>query len=198
MSGSRRPPQTKWAARAAAEAASQRRKRWLGKIVTVAVLGVLISVSTGTWVDDFSARRPGLWKMVTETGSMEHPTREVRICLDKPTEAALFRLAMGGSQGTCDSPSGKRRGDTMTTDMVCTVGETRITTRTIMTFKGDTEYHREIKAHFDPPTRTGRSDATSSQDAKWLGPCPDDMRPGDIVTPSGARSNLDALISANQ
>ncbi len=198
MIRSSRKPQTKWAARMAAQVAAQRTKRLAIRVGVFSALGFLICVSTGTWIDDFSRRRPGLWKMVTESGSIWKPVREVRICIDSVTEAALFRLTQARNEGDCLVTKTDRRGEKLTTDVTCRMGETRITSQSVLTIKGDVAFHAEIKAHFEPPTRQGRSDATSVQDARWVGACPDDMAPGDIVMPSGVRVTLNALLGVGR
>ncbi len=198
MIRSSRKPRSKWAARLAAQEAAKRHKKLAIRIGVYAVLGLVVCVTTGTWIDDFSKRRPGLWKMVTESGSVWKPVREVRICIDAASEAALFRLTQGRNEGDCIVKKTDRRGERLITETVCRVGDTEITARAVLTIKGDVAYRSEINAHFDPPTRSGRTDATSVQDARWIGACPDDMEPGDIVMPSGVRVTLNALLGLSR
>jgi len=47
-------------------------------------------------------------------------------------------------------------------------------------------YHVETQGRFDPPL-AGLAETHTVQDAKWTGPCPADMRPGDMVTTSPGR-----------
>ena len=192
MIGVDRFPRGKTTAEQAARSLARRRQR----VVVIAIglaLGAIVYAATGTRVDHSSKRKPGLWHIVTETGSMTAPSREIRICIDSATEDTLYQLSTnGGSGAACDRTGVRRLNDTLTTEMVCKVGETKITTQTVITYNGDSAYHSEIKAHFDPPTMNGRSGSTARQDAKWLGSCPADMQPGDVVLPGGLRTSLSA------
>jgi hypothetical protein len=41
----------------------------------------------------------------------------------------------------------------------------------------------------DPPM-AGHADSTFTQDGKWQGACPADMKPGDMVMPTGMKMNI--------
>jgi hypothetical protein len=44
----------------------------------------------------------------------------------------------------------------------------------------------------------GKSDSTTTQQAKWIGACPPDMRPGDLVTGNGVKINLRDLATGKK
>ena len=67
-----------------------------------------------------------------------------------------------------------------------------MTSHSVMTFTGDSAYKTDTQTHFDPPMM-GRSDSSMAQEAKWAGPCPADMQPGDMIGPNGMKMNLKSL-----
>jgi hypothetical protein len=61
-----------------------------------------------------------------------------------------------------------------------------------MTSSGDSAYKIVSDGRFEPPMG-GTSQTHSEQEAKWVGACPADMHPGDMVmkTPQGeSRMNI--------
>ena len=51
-----------------------------------------------------------------------------------------------------------------------------------MTLTGDTGYHTEINATYDPPFM-GMKESQTMLDGKYVGPCRDGLVPGDFITP---------------
>jgi hypothetical protein len=52
-----------------------------------------------------------------------------------------------------------------------------------MTFQGDDSYHMEVHSSH------GGVDAVTIMDGKYLGACPVDMKPGDLILPNGMKMN---------
>jgi hypothetical protein len=143
---------------------------------------------------DLPPRKPGLWLMtMTMSGGGGQPLREMRLCVDSSTEAAM--LAVGGNmlKDACSKNEVKRDGFMVTTSAVCDMGSTRMTSRGTTRFDGDTAYHSEIQTKYDPPFM-GRAVSDMTQDAKWIGPCPADMQPGDVVMPNGMKMNFKTMM----
>jgi hypothetical protein len=88
-------------------------------------------------------------------------------------------------------------GAVVTTESECKIGDSTFTTTSTINFTGDSAYHSEVKTHFDPPV-LGKSDMTLTQDGKWTGPCPPDMKPGDFVMGNGMKVNLKMLNTLRQ
>jgi hypothetical protein len=144
---------------------------------------------------DLPPRKAGLWLVtMAMSGSGGMPARETRMCTDDSTEAAI--TAMGGNmmQGVCSKRDIKRNGDTVTGDSVCQMGQTQMTSHSDTRFTGNAAYHTDIKTRFDPPMM-GRTESTMTQDGKWIGPCPADMQPGDVVMPNGMKMNVKTMMS---
>ncbi len=45
------------------------------------------------------------------------------------------------------------------------------------------------KASYNPPLM-GRSESATTMEAKWIGPCKADQKPGDMVMPNGTKVNM--------
>ena len=139
--------------------------------------------------DDTPPRKPGLWLIVMDRPGRSMPPNEMKSCIDANTDAEMFKMGMASVQSICSHMESHRDGDVFTTIAVCKISETEMTSRSVSHFTGDTAYHSDIVTKYDPPMM-GRSESVMAQDAKWTGPCPPDMQPGDVVMGNGMKTNL--------
>lgn len=42
----------------------------------------------------------------------------------------------------------------------------------------------------------GKTESNSTQTGKWVGACPADMKPGDVLSPNGVKINLHAVLES--
>jgi len=158
---------------------------------SAALLGLVVS-TTSVRADDMPTRKAGLWEVTMHMSVANMPPQVMKFCTDAATDAALFKLGMNAAQGMCSHQDMHRSGSVVTVDTECKLGETDMTSHSVMTFTGDTAYQTESKSHFNPPMM-GRSDSTTTQEAKWTGPCPADMQAGDLIGPNGMKMNMKSL-----
>jgi hypothetical protein len=151
-----------------------------------------IACGTGALAADLPKRKPGLWEVILHMADGKMPPQLMKFCTDPATDAELYQLGMNAAQGMCSRKDIQRSGDVVTLDSECKMGDMKMTSHAVMTFTGDTAYKTNIQSHSDPPMM-GRSDSTMTQDAKWAGPCPAGMQPGDLVAPNGKTMNLKSM-----
>jgi len=136
------------------------------------------------------ARRPGLWEQRVSNGD----TLQVgRICLDPEVDR---KLSWWGVQATADicarnlvthRPDGRWQFSS-----VCDLGSGgTVTTSGIVS--GDFTAHYQFRGQSSTvaaavPHMNGVRPLTV--DAAWLGPCPADMKPGDLSLPGGQKMNM--------
>jgi hypothetical protein len=144
------------------------------------------------WADDLPPRKPGLWQVDMTMPGAPTQMRGMQMCIDATTDAAMYKMGMSASQGACSKNEIHRSGSTVTADAVCKFGDSQMTTQAVTKFTGDTAYHTDIHTKFDPPMM-GRSESVMAQDAKWAGPCPPDLQPGDVVMANGMKMNIKTM-----
>ena len=128
---------------------------------------------------EIPVRKPGLWEV--SMNREKAPAHVSRLCIDAATEVRTRKMGQADTAGLCSRHEVSRSGNIVTTDSVCRIGSSQVTTHAVTTFNGDDAYSTVVASHFDPPTRTGLADSSMTQEAKWLGPCGPDMQPGDMV-----------------
>ena len=156
-------------------------------LVTVAVLAS--SLAFGASIEDLPKRKPGLWEMTIIPAEGQRAPPASKVCIDAATDRELMRFGMGMTEQLCSKRELSVSGNVATIDAVCKIGNSQQTSRSTIRFNGDSGYRTEIKAKFDPPF-LGKSESTTIQEAKWTGPCPADMKPGDLVTGPGMKINI--------
>ena len=143
--------------------------------------------------DEFPPRKAGLWQIDMAMPGGQMPPQQMKMCIDAATDAEMYKLGMNASRGSCDAPAIHRSGSTVTVGTVCKMGESQVTTQAVTKFTGDTAYPTK----FNPPM-AGRDASAMTQDAKWAGPCPADMAPGNMLMGNGMKMNIKQMLGGKQ
>ena len=140
---------------------------------------------------DAPKRKSGLWEIKISSG----PTQgghAVQQCVDEKTDD-LMKKEMGENQKTqCSKNEMRKEGDKVVAESVCKVQKSTATTRAVFTGQFDSAYEADIKSTYEPPM-SGMKESSSVIEAKWLGPCKAEQKPGDIVMPGMPNINMDAM-----
>lgn len=137
---------------------------------------------------DTAPRKEGLWEQKVSDGT--HPAQVTRLCLDAGAHRAVTYLGESLNRDLC-SKSGMKRGDDGAWSFSSTCkasGGAEVTTTGVAT--GDFTANYQIKLQ-----RTevgGRTPGVQRfvVDAAWKGPCPADMKPGDIILADGSKQAI--------
>jgi Protein of unknown function (DUF3617) len=147
--------------------------------------------AAATLADELPHLKPGLWQISAVTNHSRRP-RISKLCVDRSTLGLMVNVGATMPHPECSRNERHSAGTTMISDSVCRIGSSEQTTHSVVTYHGDSAYDVDIKAHYDPPF-FGRSDSISHQSARWIGACPADMKPGEVLTPEGIKMNLAKL-----
>ncbi len=167
-------------------------------VLTFGMLAGVAATFAGSF--DFPKRKPGEWQITISPSRPGYPPKVENVCLDRATDAMLYQVGVGASQKLCTESKWVRVGkDRIVADLTCKLGTTQSRVHAELTLHGDSGYHQDITTHYDPPLY-GKSELQSSQEARWLGACPADMKPGDVVVqpspmmPIRMRMNLNDML----
>lgn len=153
-------------------------------------MGLAAFFVTAAAADDYPPRKPGLWEVVSHNEAL--PGITMKMCIDSETDQLFHKFSSNIRSKHCEKNDTKVTGETVETQTICTLGGTTVTTHSVTKFAGNDVYHVDITTHFDPP-KLGQSEITATQDAKWVGDCPADMKPGDFDMGRGVRVNVKTL-----
>jgi hypothetical protein len=137
--------------------------------------------------------KAGLWE-VARAGSQQPDRRQTTMmCLDESVQAEMREFGMGVAKDLCTQNQRNFEGNRMTTSAVCKMGQTTITSKSVMTFTGNTAYHTEGSATYDPPMMNMK-ETKFAVDAKWIGPCKPGQQPGDMTLDTGQTINIKSFM----
>ncbi len=145
---------------------------------TPLIAALLAVLPVGAIADEYPPRKPGLWE-ITMTNKGD-PPMVTQMCIDAASEAAMTKRGEATMARICSRNEVHRSGNVYTSDSVCHPVSSETTSHTVTTYHGDASYTVVSTIHHNPPLM-GHADQEMSQEAKWLGPCGADMKPGDMI-----------------
>jgi hypothetical protein len=155
-------------------------------ILTIVACLTVVSAANA---DPFPHRKPGLWQTTLILSGTKMPPMVSKFCIDAATESALTNFGQDAMKDMCSKRDVHVVGGNGTIDTVCKIGGSLQTTHTVVSFVANTAYHSEIHSHMVPPLY-GKSDSLTISDARWTGPCPPGMKPGDMVMANGMKMHM--------
>jgi len=162
------------------------------RFIRVAIGIALLAVASTTPAQEFPKLKPGLWEVNMTTGKREAP-RLTTMCLDDSVQREMYTMSTGMMAGMCSKHEIKVAGNKVTTIANCDLGITKMQSQAMMTLSGNTSYHTEARATFDPPLN-GAKESTSIIDGKHVGACKPGQQPGDMTLPGGQTINVRQLM----
>ena len=140
---------------------------------------------------ELPARKAGLWelKMTLEGRGVAMPS--IQHCIDAATDRQMNSMGGNGRAEQCSKKDVQVSGNTVTVDSVCEIG-TGMTATSHAVITGDFNSAYVVKVNSrragGPAGVPGETNMTI--EAKWLGPCKADQKPGDIVMNNGMKMNI--------
>ena len=139
--------------------------------------------------DDMPLRKPGLWEMkIAKTGSVL-PEMTMQHCTDETTDKQMSTAFSPVAKEACSKRDIAKTATGYVSDSVCGAGGVSVTSHSEVIGDFNSAYTVKSTVHSDKGAG-GVHDVTSTIEAKWLGPCKPDQKPGDIVMPGGFKMNV--------
>ena len=153
----------------------------MGRIRAAFVICIISAAAASA--AELPARKAGLWEITTIMGS--HSVK-VQQCTDAASDQAMQARAAGGLSGDCAKRDVQKSGSTITVDSVCTFGGKTMVSHMVITGSFDREYTMTMTSQA-PGMPVG---PLATLNAKWLGPCAENQKPGDMIMPNGMKMNV--------
>jgi hypothetical protein len=139
---------------------------------------------------EMPTRKAGLWeiKMMRTGGPL--PEITMQHCTDETTDRQMTSTLSPMSKDICAKNDTVKTATGYTTDAVCTVGGTSMTTHADITGDFNSAYTVKVTSHSQGGAAGTARDVATTLEAKWLGACKADQKAGDIVMPGGLKMNI--------
>jgi hypothetical protein len=159
--------------------------------VLLACVGFLLAPgpAAAAGAEQLPIRKAGLWdiKMV-RTGSPV-PDVTMQHCTDEATDRQMNGMAGPTAQQACAKQDIRKTATGYASDTVCTIAGRSITSHSDVVGDFNSAYTVTTVSHSEGGPG-GARDTTSRIEAKWIGPCKPDQKPGDIMMPGGRKMNV--------
>ncbi len=156
----------------------------------VSMLGLLALLpGTGALAVELPVRKAGLWEMkMVRTGSSV-PDMTMQHCTDATTDKQMSTSFSPGKE-TCAKQDIQKTAAGYVSDTVCSVAGMTITSHAEITGDFNSAYTVKSTSHSEGGPANITRDSTTTVEAKWVGACKADQKPGDIVMPGGMKMNI--------
>jgi Protein of unknown function (DUF3617) len=140
--------------------------------------------------DDLPIRKPGLWEMKVLNAGSPVPKMAIQHCTDETTDKSLNDQVSPLSKQACSKQEIKKTSTGYVADAVCNIGRASIVSHTEIVGDFNSAYTVNTTSHSDKGPGGKPLDTRTAIEAKWLGACKSDQKPGDIMMPGGLKMNV--------
>jgi hypothetical protein len=142
---------------------------------------------------DLPPRKAGLWDIKMNLEGRNLPVTGMQQCVDAETDKLMNSIG-GSMREACSKQDMQKVGNTIVVDSVCKIGESTTTSHGVITGDFNSAYTVKVTSkHTGGPAIPGRpADGTTTMtiEAKWMGACKPDQKPGDIIMSTGMKMNI--------
>jgi hypothetical protein len=110
-------------------------------------------------------------------------------CTDETTDREMSTAFAPMSKDICSKKDIQKTATGYVSDSMCGFGNASITTHSEITGDFNSAYTVKSTSHSDRGA-AGSADHLTTIEAKWLGACQPDQKPGDMVMPGGMKMNI--------
>jgi hypothetical protein len=167
------------------------RRQLLSFCLATALFAALPAPDAGAL--ELPVRKAGLWEMKTLRTGSPVPEMTVQHCTDATTDKEMASTFSPVSKEMCSKQDVQKTATGYVSDSVCSVAGMSITSHAEISGDFNSAYTVKSTSHTDRGPATAPRDSTATIEAKWLGACKPDQKPGDILMPGGVKMNLKDL-----
>ena len=158
-------------------------------LACVSCLLMMTGPAAAAGPEQLPIRKAGLWEIkMVRTGSPV-PDMTMQHCTNESTDRQMNGMSGPGAQQICSKQDIRKTATGYAADSVCTIAGRSITSHSDVVGDFNSAYTVTTVSHSEGGPG-GARDTTSKIEAKWIGPCKPDQKPGDIVMPGGRTMNV--------
>ena len=153
-------------------------------------VGLLALLPAGAAVAvELPVRKAGLWEMKVLSGGSV-PEMTMQQCTDETTDKDMSTAMSPVAKDMCSKQDIQKTATGYVTDSVCGIAGMTIKSHAEITGDFNSTYSVKSTSHSEGGPAGVPRDSTTTIEAKWLGACKADQKPGDIMMPGGMKMNI--------
>jgi hypothetical protein len=154
----------------------------------ICLLALLPALEAGAV--EMPVRKAGLWEMkMLRTGSPA-PDMTMQHCTDETTDKEMSTTFSPMAKEACSKNDIQKTATGYVADSVCSIGGMSMTSHSETSGDFNSAYTVKTTSHSQGGPAGVPRDSTTTIEAKWLGACKPDQKPGDIIMPGGVKMNI--------
>ena len=142
--------------------------------------------------DELPIRKAGLWEMKMATAGSPVPGMTIQQCTDETIDKQMSTMFAAVKQ-VCSKRDIQKTATGYVADSECTAGGAARTSHSEITGDFNSAYTVKFAAHSEHGPTGQPHDFTTMIEAKWLGACKADQKPGDFIMPGGLKMNINDM-----
>ena len=155
------------------------------------LLGLLVLLPIGSArADELPIRKAGLWEMKVMRAGAPAPDMTMQQCTDETTDKEMSTALSPMAKDICSKKDITKNATGYVSDSVCGLAGVSIASHAEITGDFNSAYTVKTASHTDNGPAAIKGNHETTIEAKWLGACKADQKPGDIVMPGGLKINL--------
>ena len=159
-------------------------------LVSCSAVGLLALLQVGgAAAVELPVRKAGLWEMKVLSGGSV-PEMTMQQCTDETTDKDMSTAMSPIAKDICSKQDIQKTATGYVTDSVCGVAGMTIKSKAEINGDFNSAYTVKSASHTEGGMGGAPRDSTTTIEAKWLGACKADQKPGDIVMPGGFKINI--------
>ena len=158
--------------------------------ICLAALLLMLLPALDAFAVEMPIRKAGLWQMkILKTGS-SMPEMTMQHCTDESTDKEMSTTFSPMAKEMCSKQDIQKTAAGYVSDSLCKVGAMSITSHSDINGDFNSGYTVKSTSHSEGGPANVPRDSTTTIEAKWVGACKPDQKPGDIVMPGGMKLNV--------
>lgn len=141
---------------------------------------------------DLPPRKTGLWDISLQNSTPGVPPTLMQQCIDPTSDKAMNSFGTSMANDACPKQDMRKDGDRIIVDAVCNLGQMKVISHSEVTGSFDSAYtvktHSKHEGTSPIPGMPAETDMTI--EAKWIGACKPDQKPGDMIMSNGMKMNV--------
>ena len=161
--------------------------------IAVVAAAIALTLALPAAAQDIPRRKSGLWETnMDNTSARAKSGRGMTVsqCVDSAKDDMSRQMGQEmAREHQCSQSNMRRTPGGIAFDSTCEFNGTKMKSATSITGDFVASYRMEIHTTYDPPL-AGRTEGTTTMEAKYLGACKAGQRPGDMTMPGGMTMNV--------
>jgi Protein of unknown function (DUF3617) len=159
------------------------------RLLLVSCLAVGLLPASGAIAVELPMRKAGLWEMKVLSGGTV-PEMTMQQCTDATTDKDMSTAMAPMAKEICSKQDIQKTATGYVTDSVCGIGGITVKSRAEITGDFNSAYTVKTSSQSEGGLAGAARDSKSTIEAKWVGACKADQKPGDIIMPGGMKMNV--------